>query len=158
MATQPSATFSVAKDRRSIQDIKRDVEADFVTRRYYVTGNLTRSLYRPDCLFTDPTTRVASVEKYTDAVKVLFDPDNAQVDLLSLEIEDESHLFAKWRLQGYLKFPWHPYVAPYTGTTRYSVDSDGLIYDHAETWSISALDAAKATITPTAGPQARRTP
>lgn len=32
MATQPSATFSVAKDRRSIQDIKRDVEADFVTR------------------------------------------------------------------------------------------------------------------------------
>lgn len=31
--------------------------------------------------------RVASVEKYTDAVKVLFDPDNAQVDLLSLEIE-----------------------------------------------------------------------
>lgn len=31
--------------------------------------------------------RVASVERYTAAVKLLFDPDNAQVDLLSLEIK-----------------------------------------------------------------------
>lgn len=31
--------------------------------------------------------RVAGVEKYTNAVKLLFDPDNAQIDLLSLEIK-----------------------------------------------------------------------
>ncbi|CAM9701844.1 unnamed protein product, partial [Ectocarpus fasciculatus] len=123
-------------------------------RRYYVTGDLTPSLYRPDCLFTDPTTRVESVERYTAAVKLLFDPDNAQVDLLSLVVKDDTHIFAEWRLQGYLKFPWHPYVKPYTGTTLYTLDSDGLISRHEETWSISALEAARATITPTAGPQA----
>ncbi|CAN0523486.1 unnamed protein product, partial [Ectocarpus sp. 8 AP-2014] len=83
--------------------------------RYYVTGDLTPSLYRPDCLFTDPTTRVESVERYTAAVKLLFDPNNAQVDLLSLAVKDDTHIFAEWRLQGYLKFPWHPYVKPYTG-------------------------------------------
>lgn len=32
-------------------------------------------------------TRVASVDRYTSAVKLLFDPDNAQVDLLSLEVK-----------------------------------------------------------------------
>ena len=69
-------------------------------------------------------------------------------------VQDDNHLFAKWRIQGYLKFPWHPYVAPYTGTTLYTVGDDGLIYRHEETWSISALDAARATITPTAGPPA----
>ncbi|CAM9815474.1 unnamed protein product, partial [Hapterophycus canaliculatus] len=122
-------------------------------RRYYVTGNLTPSLYRPDCLFTDPTTRVASVDRYTSAVKLLFDPDNAQVDLLSLQVKDDTHIFAEWRLQGFLKFPWHPYVKPYTGTTLYTLDSDGFITSHEETWSITALDAARATITPTAGPQ-----
>lgn len=31
MAAEPAATFSVANDRRSIQDIKKDVEQDFVT-------------------------------------------------------------------------------------------------------------------------------
>lgn len=66
--------------------------------------------------------------------------------------QDDTHLFAKWRLQGFLKFPWHPYVAPYTGTTLYTLNSDGLISSHEETWSISALEAARATITPTAGP------
>lgn len=33
------------------------------------------------------TSRVASVERYTAAVKLLFDPDNAQVDLLSMEVK-----------------------------------------------------------------------
>ncbi|CAM9279889.1 unnamed protein product [Ectocarpus sp. 4 AP-2014] len=139
---------------RGVEEVKKGIEGDFLSRRYYVTGDLTPSLYRPDCLFTDPTTRVESVERYTAAVKLLFDPDNAQVDLLSLVVKDDTHIFAEWRLQGYLKFPWHPYVKPYTGTTLYTLDSDGLISRHEETWSISALEAARATITPTAGPQA----
>ncbi|CAN0206919.1 unnamed protein product [Scytosiphon promiscuus] len=137
---------------RDVDEVKKGIEKDFLTGRYYVTGDLTPSLYRPDCLFTDPTTRVASVDRYRSAVKLLFDPDNAQVDLLSLEAKDDTHIFAEWRLQGYLKFPWHPYVEPYTGTTLYTLDSDGLITRHEETWSITALDAALATITPTAGP------
>eukprot|EP00752_Nemacystus_decipiens_P012928 g11442.t1 len=143
---------------RSIGEVKKGIEADFRTRRYYVTGELTPSLYRPDCLFTDPATRVASVDRYTAAVKLLFDPDNAQVDLLSLEVKDDNHIFAEWRLQGYLKFPWHPYVKPYTGTTLYTLDPEGFITRHEETWSITALAAARATITPTAGPQALATP
>lgn len=72
--------------------------------------------------------------------------------------KDDNHIFAEWRLQGYLKFPWHPYVKPYTGTTLYTLDPEGFITRHEETWSITALDAARATITPTAGPQAAATP
>eukprot|EP00903_Cladosiphon_okamuranus_P016257 g14994.t1 len=148
------AAVARTEQGRSVGEVKKGIEEDFRSRRYYVTGELTPSLYRPDCLFTDPTTRVASVDRYTAAVKLLFDPDNAQVDLLSLEIKDDNHIFAEWRLQGYLKFPWHPYVKPYTGTTLYTLDPEGLITRHEETWSITALDAARATITPTAGPQA----
>lgn len=75
----------------------------------------------------------------------------------ALPAQDDTHIFAEWRLQGYLKFPWHPYVKPYTGTTLYTLDSDGFITRHEETWSITALDAARATITPTAGPQPKTT-
>ncbi|CAM9804997.1 unnamed protein product, partial [Chrysoparadoxa australica] len=122
--------------------------------KYLITGDITESIYRPDCQFTDPTTNVHGVKKYTDAVKVLFDGNSSSLKLLSKpEVSsDGKEVTAQWELSGYLKFPWHPYVKPYTGTTVFTLDEKGLISSHAETWSISALDAALATITPTPGP------
>mmetsp|Transcript_18697 Transcript_18697/g.24679 ORF Transcript_18697/g.24679 Transcript_18697/m.24679 type:complete len:239 (-) Transcript_18697:376-1092(-) len=136
----------------SVDTIREIIEQDFKEGKYFVTGKLTESIYKDDCLFIDPTTRVNSLEKYVKACEVLFDPENSQVDLLSLEIVDETHLFAEWRLGGYLKFPWNPYVPPFTGTTLYTLDNSGLISKHEETWSISALDAVKYTVQPTKGP------
>ena len=41
-------------------------------RQYYVTGNLTRSIYRDDCRFKDPTTDVRGLKRYILAVQNLF--------------------------------------------------------------------------------------
>ena len=50
-------------------------------RSYPVTFPFNALLRRGSC------GRVASVDRYTAAVKLLFDPDNSQVDLLSLEVK-----------------------------------------------------------------------
>lgn len=52
-------------------------------------ARLERLVYRTNFVrsFVCLRGRVASVDRYTAAVKLLFDPDNAQVDLLSLEIK-----------------------------------------------------------------------
>lgn len=52
---------------------------------HVLTPYLPISLCRSDAPFL--LGRVASVERYTAAVKLLFDPDNAQVDLLSMEVK-----------------------------------------------------------------------
>lgn len=57
-----------------------------VQGQYYVTGQLTRSAFTEDCVFIDPTTNVAGVERYTTAVAALFDADASKAELISLEV------------------------------------------------------------------------
>jgi len=44
--------------------------------------------------------------------------------------------------------PWHPTVEPWTGTTRYHVGTDGLIYHHEEAWDISVWRAFAGALYP----------
>jgi hypothetical protein len=55
----------LAEDAESrIQFLKGVVEKDFVDKQYYVTGKLTKEVFEPSCLFTDPTTRVEGKQAY----------------------------------------------------------------------------------------------
>ncbi|KAI8474812.1 MAG: hypothetical protein J3K34DRAFT_406682, partial [Monoraphidium minutum] len=117
--------------------------------QYYVTGKLTPSLYEPDALFVDPTTRVQGVTKYTTAVAALFDPATSRADLISLaEGPGGDEITLRWRLEGSLKLLGGRPIKPYTGTTRYVLDASGLIKLHEETWDISAADAFISTFLP----------
>lgn len=51
--------------------------------------------------------RVASVDRYTAAVKLLFDPDNAQVDLLSLEVKVSRARRVGMHDDGMASFSWY---------------------------------------------------
>eukprot|EP00882_Tetradesmus_deserticola_P019053 GHRQ01020498.1.p1 GENE.GHRQ01020498.1~~GHRQ01020498.1.p1 ORF type:complete len:205 (+),score=42.52 GHRQ01020498.1:143-757(+) len=53
---QPSA--ALALPQQQLEDIRQAIEKDFSQGQYYVTGNLTSSLYDPNCTFKDPTTNV----------------------------------------------------------------------------------------------------
>lgn len=51
--------------------------------------------------FTDPTTVVTGVNKYVAAVKLLFDPELSQQELLSIDVTGPRTIEVNWRLGGY---------------------------------------------------------
>lgn len=136
----------------SIDALKEIIAADIRKGQYFVTGKLTKEIYREDCRFRDPTNETVGLEKYLQAVSILFDPARSKQELLSIAVTSPTTIDAKWTLGGYLKFPWKPRVVPFEGTTQYVVDPDGLVALHDEKWSISPFTALLETITPSFGP------
>lgn len=136
----------------SIQEIKSIIENDINKGQYYVTGNMTKEIYKNNCRFRDPTTDLVGLDKYISAVKFLFDPNSSKQELLSISVIDPHTIEAKWRLEGYLKFPWNPHIEPYEGSTRYVLDDSGLITSHEETWDISVWTAIKEFLLPSQKP------
>lgn len=59
---------------------------------------------------------VVGVAKYVAAVRLLFDPENSQQELLSIDVTGPKTIEVNWRLGGYLKLPWKPQIKPYEGT------------------------------------------
>lgn len=148
---QDSIVQPVAVDSHAnkLAEVAAAVQRDFVEGQYYVTGKLTPSLYEPDALFIDPTTRVQGVEKYTAAVAALFDPAESRADLISIREDPKDDVIVlRWRLEGKLNLLGGLPIKPYTGTTRYVLDAAGLISKHEETWDISAADAFISTFLP----------
>eukprot|EP01018_Ginkgo_biloba_P005028 Gb_30608 [translate_table: standard] len=125
----------------TIEEIKSIIENDIRKGQYYVTSNLTKEIYEDNCRFRDPTTDLTGLDKYIAAIKFLFNPDSSEQELLSIAVTSPNTIEAKWRLGGYLKFPWKPHISPYEGSTRYVLDDRGLIMSHEETWNISVFTA-----------------
>lgn len=140
------------KTNLSIEEIKSIIENDINKGQYYVTGDMTKEIYENNCRFKDPTTDLTGLEKYISAVKFLFNPKTSKQELLSIEVVDPHTIEAKWRLEGYLKFPWNPHIAPYEGSTRYVLDDRGLIMSHEETWDISVWTAIQEFLLPSEMP------
>lgn len=132
--------------------VKR-IRDDFEERQYYVTGKLSKELYAQDCVFDgpDPDTPVRGVRKWAQATAGLFDQSVSRVDLTRIAVVGDYEVRADWRLEGVLNLPWKPPIKPYTGSTIYKFNQRGLIYEHLEEWSISALDAFVSVVWPSFG-------
>jgi hypothetical protein len=118
---------------------------------YYITGKLTREIYRDDCFFNgpDPDMPVTGLKKYISSTSQLFDRKTSKAELISLVMsEEDKTVTVQWRLEGILNLPWHPKLKPWTGQTVYYVDRDGLIDRHEESWDISVIDAFVSTLFP----------
>lgn len=116
---------------------------------YYVTGRLTTSVYRDDCLFDgpDPDMPVRGLRKYMNAASQLFDYKSSTSELLSLIVKDDI-VVARWKFNGTMRLPWRPKLPEVTGSTTYHIDATGLIHKHVETWDISAFQAFFQTFFP----------
>ena len=75
-----------------IEQLKDIIAHDFQTGQYYITGNLTQSVFADDCVFQDPTTRVHGPEYYSTAVAKLFDQETSRADLISIEVHSLLHM------------------------------------------------------------------
>lgn len=130
------------------------VRSDFEQRGYYVSGRLSQKVYADDCFFDgpDPDMPVRSLQRYSNALKGLFDPQLSAIELVEMQpCEDGRSFVAHWRLSGALKLPWRPQIKPYAGATRYELNAEGLIASHTESWSVSVFDAFAATAFPGLG-------
>ena len=121
---------------------------------YYITGMLTKSIYRDDCFFDgpDPDMPVRGLKKYLLSASNLFDRKHSRADIIRpvvlTQSDSERTIQVFWRLEGVLNLPWHPHMKPWTGNTVYHLDKDGLVERHVEQWDISVLDAFVSTLLP----------
>ena len=136
-----------------LNDWKSNGKSDSLTsgKGYYITGRLTREIYRDDCFFDgpDPDMPVTGLKKYVSSTSQLFDHKVSRADLISYEINEiDKSITISWRLEGILNLPWHPRLKPWTGQTIYFIDDSGLIERHIESWDISVIDAFVSTLFP----------
>ncbi|EKX34199.1 hypothetical protein GUITHDRAFT_90543 [Guillardia theta CCMP2712] len=146
----PAAETGEKKPMSSAAEALEVIRNDFLERRYYVTGRLSKAIYSNDCFFDapDPDMPVRGLRKYVDATSHLFEPKSSSIDLLSIETVDDSAVLARWRLEATLMLPWRPSVKAYTGVTLYELNEEGLVSRHTELWSITAADAFISTLFP----------
>ena len=132
-----------------MQVIRHDWRPD-THKGYYITGRLSTSVFRDDCVFDgpDPDMPVRGLRKYLNAASQLFDHQKSRSELLSLDVNEKGVIVAQWRMQGVLRLPWRPAVPSWTGSTTYYTDENGLIYRHEETWDKSVLQAFMQTLWP----------
>ena len=149
-----------------VAEMARTLELDWtagaggIHRGYYLTGRLNSTVYRDDCLFDgpDPDMPVRGLRKYLSAASHLFDAATSRAELLSISWEGGGEgkaghgvVVARWCLGGTLMLPWRPSVRPWTGTTRYHLDEEGLIFLHEEEWDITVSEAFVSTASPQLG-------
>jgi Uncharacterized conserved protein (DUF2358) len=131
--------------------VLRDDWKTSTNKGYYVTGKLTTAVYSDHVLFDgpDPDMPVRGLYKYMNAASQLFDVKSSYSELLSLYIQDEATIVARWKMYGRLRLPWKPVVPEWTGTTTYHINpNNGLIDQHIETWDISVWQAFLQTLCP----------
>eukprot|EP00536_Pseudo-nitzschia_multiseries_P001443 jgi/Psemu1/180985/e_gw1.18.240.1 len=124
---------------------------------YFVSGDLSKDLFKDDCVFEDPTNRVDSLDQYQTALGLLFDPERSTVRLLGegLAVDSDSDtavttITGRLRSRGYLgTLPWKPYITAYETTIVYTLDpSTGLVARQDQTWSKGAKQALRETFSP----------
>jgi Uncharacterized conserved protein (DUF2358) len=143
------AVKQVGLSTEQLMEIIRKDWREETKKGYYVTGRLTTSVYRDDCLFDgpDPDMPVRGLRKYMNAASQLFDHKTSYSELLSLQEEGDA-LVATWWFNGTMRLPWRPTMPEVTGRTTYLRDASGLIYKHVECWDISAYEAFFRTFFP----------
>jgi hypothetical protein len=147
----------------NLEELRDVLEEDWsieTNRGYYITGRLTSTIYRDDCLFDgpDPDMPVRGLRKYLAAASHLFEARKSFAKLHKLSIVDDDGgkfgngvIEAHWELGGVLMLPWRPEVKPWSGWTRYHFDNDGLVAYHEEGWDISVIEAFIGTLFPELG-------
>ena len=140
------ATTAEKTKNLSLKQVKDIIKMDWHdqnSKGYYITGKLTTTIYRDDCLFDgpDPDMPVKGLRKYLSSASQLFDRAASVAELMSLRVGEGNTIVATWRISGTLRLPWRPSLPTMTGSTIYHLDDDGLVYLHEEKWDLSVAEA-----------------
>ncbi|XP_024017316.1 uncharacterized protein LOC21389611 [Morus notabilis] len=149
----PSTKLPVDFSVSSVDDVITILKSDY-QNAYFVTGIFSSEIYAEDCIFEDPTIRFRGKELYSRNLKLLvpfFDSPSVGLEKIEKDITAEPNfVVATWKLRTYLKLPWRPLIC-IDGSTVYELDDEFRIVRHAESWSVSALEAIRQIFTPSLG-------
>jgi hypothetical protein len=140
----------------SLDDLARRLNHDLIEGStgeggYILSGDFSTDIFRDDCLFVDPTNRVASLSQCQKALRLLFDTKQSHIQLverLQVNVDDRT-ISGRYRVRGFLKFPWKPFISAYESNIVYKIDDSGLVYECEQSWSKSATTALQESFTPT---------
>jgi len=132
----------------SPEQVKEILRKDLEEGQYFVTGNLTTTIFDDSCRFVDPTNDVTGLSRYVKALSLLFDPLYSSVKLLNIAVTGPRTIEADYMSGGFLRFPWSPKVEPYQGHVIYTLNEDGLVSVQRQTWDISPFEALRQSFTP----------
>jgi Uncharacterized conserved protein (DUF2358) len=138
-----------------IMDILKNDWRTETNKGYYITGRLTKSLYRDDCYFDgpDPDMPAHGLRLYLTTATQIFEYKRSYAKLLSMKAvpadkDGTRTIVATWQMVGVLRLPWKPVLPEVHGETTYYLDDSGLIYKHVETWNLSVYNAFMKTFLP----------
>jgi hypothetical protein len=100
--------------------------------------DIAYDIYSQDICFTDPINTFKGKLSYRIVYWTLrFHGQlfftHIELDLHDVEQTSPDHIEAHWTVKGTLRLPWKPKIY-FNGTSNYSINSDGLIYQHVDTW------------------------
>ena len=133
----------------AVSELAKILEADLATKKYILTGDLTPAIFREDCRFQDPNNAVDGLNKYRQALSLLFRPEESTVTDVVVKVGDDGRsVLASYSANGVLKLPRKPVISGWSGSIVYSLDSDNLIASQIDVWNITRWDAIRQTFTP----------
>lgn len=106
--------------------------------------DISYDIYTQDISFKDPVNQFKGKFNYRLIFWTLrfhgrlFFSD-LHFDLHDVRVEDELTIRADWTVRGTLRLPWRPKIF-FNGYSIYSLNEQGQIYDHRDTWDRSPIE------------------
>eukprot|EP00899_Mesostigma_viride_P006645 jgi/Mesvir1/15982/Mv08289-RA.1 len=129
--------------------IRKDYESS-----YFVTGEMTTSLYADDCEYADPFVSFKGTDRFIRNVsnlgKFMLE---ANLDITDWE-EQADRIAVGWRFRCVLDLPWTPTLAA-SGQNTYVFGDSGQVVRHIERWNISPVDGLRQLVRPGRKPAAK---
>lgn len=109
--------------------------------------DIAYDIYSQDVCFTDPINTFKGKFSYRIVYWTLrFHGQlfftHIELDLHDVEQTAPDHIEAHWTVKGILRLPWKPKIF-FNGTSHYSINSEGLIYKHVDTWDRKPTEVLK---------------
>lgn len=123
-----------------IESIERDLPPLF-------ERDIAYDIYSPDICFTDPINTFHGKLSYRIVYwslrfhgRLFF--THIDLDLHDVKQVDDNVIEAYWTVKGTLRLPWKPKVH-FNGTSNYTINEDGFIYKHVDTWDRKPLQVVR---------------
>jgi len=136
------ATENITPERIQymIDALKRDLPPLF-------ERDIAYDIYSQDICFTDPINTFNGKLSYRIVYWTLrFHGQlfftHIELDLHDVEQTAPDHIEAHCTVTGPLRLPWRPKIY-FNGRSNYSINSDGLIYKHVDTWDQKPTEVLK---------------
>lgn len=123
-----------------IESIERDLPPLF-------ERDIAYDIYSQDICFTDPINTFHGKLSYRLVYwslrfhgRLFF--TQIDLDLHDVKQVDNNVIGAYWTVKGTLCLPWKPQIH-FNGTSNYTINEDGLIYKHVDTWDRQPTEVLK---------------